>query len=340
MALISDLASPDAKHEEPRPVPTEVRYRIDGRDYLADLYRPNQAARSALVLIHGFTDLGKGDPRLRHFAESLARVRFLVLVPEIESLTRFNVSTDNIKAVRDSVIYLAEQAELTEDRLGLAAISYSVGPAILAALETDAHRHVDFILSVGGYYDLIQGITFATTGYYRDDGEWQYREPATSGRWLLLLGHAHQMPDTQDRTLLSRIAELKLQDPQMDVAELTARLSDQGLAAHTLISNRNPIRVPELIERLPEAMRREIAALDLSSHDLSELRAHLILLHGRDDPMIPPTQSEALAEAVAPGQAELFIAGGLMHVDVQPGWRDALKLWQAAVALLEARDGR
>ena len=40
-----------------------------------------------------------------------------------------------------------------------------------------------------------------------------------------------------------------------------------------------------------------MAALDLSRADLSRLGARLILLHGRDDAIIPFTQSLALAAA-------------------------------------------
>jgi pimeloyl-ACP methyl ester carboxylesterase len=340
-SLVSDLAASEAGDpREAAPQPAEVHYRVDGREHVADLYRPSAPARAALVLVHGFTELGKDDPRLRRFAEILADARFLVLVPEIESLTRFNVSTGDIETIRDAVLFMAERTQPADAELGVAAISYSAGPAILAALETAARKHIAFILSIGGYYDLLQSIAFATTGFYREDGGWRYREPATGGRWLLMLGHAHQMPDARDRRLLLRIAERKLDDPQADAAELTARLSDEGLAAYRLVSNRDPGRVPALIARLPAAMQREIAALDLSRYDLSRLRARLILLHGRNDPMIPPSQSEALAAAVPPGQAELFVVGGLAHVDVEPGWRDALELWQAAVSLLKARDGK
>lgn len=120
---------------------------------------------------------------------------------------------------------------------------------------------------------------------------------------------------------------------------LAERLSEHGRAAYALVDNRDPTRVPALIEQLPDRLRQQIAALHLSRHNLSRLEAKLVLLHGRDDPMIPSTQSEALARAVPSGRAELFIVDGLMHVDVQQGWDDALELWRAAVALLRARDG-
>ena len=319
---------------EPSPAPTEVRFGASGRGYRADLYLPSRQQRAALVLVHGFTSQGKADPRLRRFAHALARAGFRVLVPEIESLTRFEAGTQNTRAIRDSLDYLAKRRGPAAG-LGVAAISYSVGPALLAALES---REVDFMLGVGGYYDLIEAISFATTGYYRLQGEPRYREPPAAGRWLLLLGHAGQLP-AQDRRLLRRIAQLKLENPQADVAFLRQGLSRDGKAAYALAANRDPRRVPELVEQLPASMQRQIDALDPSRRDLSAFEACLVLIHGEDDPMIPPSHSIALAEAVPPERATLFIVGGISHIDVQPGWRDAFSLWRATVALLKAADG-
>jgi pimeloyl-ACP methyl ester carboxylesterase len=99
------------------------------------------------------------------------------------------------------------------------------------------------------------------------------------------------------------------------------------------------MRVPELIAQLPPAIREQIAALDLSRRDLSELDGQLILLHGRDDPMIPANQSEALAEALPDDQVELFIVDGLMHVHVQPDLGDAIERLSPALAAKAAPTG-
>ncbi|HEX5513294.1 MAG TPA: alpha/beta hydrolase, partial [Gammaproteobacteria bacterium] len=283
------------------------------------------------------TDLGKADPRLRRFAEALVAAQFQVLVPELTSLTRFRVEAANIDAVADAVAYLQTLPQPPGGRLGLVAISYAGGPAVLAAVG-EASPAVDFVFCVGTYYDLTEAITFATTGWYRDHGELRYRPPLEAGRWLLLFGQSEQLAGP-DGELLREIARRRLQDPQADVTALTTSLGEAGRAASALANNRDPARVPALIAALPESLQREFRTLDLAEQDLSGLKAELILLHGRDDPMIPAEQSEALASAVPNARVRLFLVNGLMHVDVQPGWRDALALWQVAVALLEARDG-
>ena len=126
----------------------------------------------------------------------------------------------------------------------------------------------------------------------------------------------------------------------MGVDDLAARLGPEGRSFHDFILNSNPVQVAVLIARLPQEVRKEIAALDLANKDLSLLKAKLVLVHGLDDDIIPYPQSQALAGALRPGQAELFLVKGLFHVNVKAGVLDGWGLWRALVALLRQRDGQ
>ena len=107
-----------------------------------------------------------------------------------------------------------------------------------------------------------------------------------------------------------------------------------------LVRNADPERVPALIAGLPGSVRRDIDFLDLSRRQLRDLRAQFLLIHGRDDPLIPATESLALAAAVPPGHADVFVVGNLSHVEIHPGAiPDTLLLWRAAYRLLTLRDG-
>ncbi|KAB7623962.1 RNA methyltransferase [Alkalilimnicola sp. S0819] len=316
----------------PEALPTparEVSYPGEARRYRADLYPAAGEARAALVLVHGFTRHGKSDPQLRRFAGQLAQARFQVLVPQIPGLTRFSVSREDVDAITASLAFLAEHSEL---RQGLAAISYSVGPAMLAAMAEGAEA--EFILAIGGYHDLVEVIRFATTGH--DALGAAAGAPNELGRWLILASHAAQLPRDEDAELLRRIARRKLTARWADISDLRAQLTPAGQRVLALVNNRDPERVAPLIAGLPAVLQREIRALDLAHRDLSTLQACLVLIHGEDDPVIPPSHSVALAAAAAPGRARLFVVSGIGHVDVQPGLADAFSLWRAAVALLEA----
>jgi hypothetical protein len=106
-----------------------------------------------------------------------------------------------------------------------------------------------------------------------------------------------------------------------------------------LLDNSDPARVPALIADLPAPLRADLRALDLERQDFSQVPFGLILVHGRDDPIIPSTESQALAAAAPPDQASLYLVDRLSHVELGPaGLLDGLELWQASYRLLAERD--
>ena len=341
--LLEDLAAGEQrsrlKARVPAPVQASIGYHTAGRSHQGDLYRPGEPALAGIVLVPGAARRGRDDPRLVALANTLARARFLVLVPELANLRALRVRAADARVVADAFAHLLVRPELPiGSRAGIGAFSYAVGPAVLAALEPVIRERVDFVLGVGGYHDLHRVVNFFTTGYFRKAGQWQYLEPNRYGKWVFVLGNVERLSDPRDRQALRRIAEDKLADPAADVDHLRVRLTAEGRAVLALLENRDPAHTPALIAGLPAAIRTELDALNLANRDLSRLHARLVLLHGPDDAIIPYTESIALAAAVPAGRSRLFIIDGLAHVDVRPLGIDRGELRHAIDALLAERD--
>ncbi|MBW7852443.1 MAG: alpha/beta hydrolase [Rhodospirillales bacterium] len=326
------------KRSTPAPNRATIAYEVDGRARQGDLYRPGEShGAAAVVLVPGAARTGKDDPRLVGLAETLARARFSVLVPEIATLRELRVGPGDADHVADAVRNLDA---IGSAPIGIVAISYAVAPAVIAALREDVNPRLDFIVGVGGYYDLEAVVTFFTTGFYRDGAvaPWRWRAPNAYGKWVFVRGNADRLDDSGDRVLLAAIAERKLEDLDAPVEDLTAKLGPQGRSVHDLVQNRDPERVPGLIARLPAGIRSDMAALDLSRLDLANLRARLHLVHGRDDAIIPVTESRALARAAGP-RADLTEVDSLAHADLgAAGIRDAAALLRVVYRVLAERD--
>ena len=318
-----------------------VAYAIATRWHTGDLYEPAQLADAALVLVPGLAPEGKDDPRLVAFARTLARARFRVLVPDIPSMREQKVAPSDSRDIADAIVHLAASSNAgTPSTLGLVAFSYAVGPAILATLQDDVHGHVAFIVAIGGYYDIEAAITYVTTGYFHDPRTrgWQRRAPNEYGKWIFARGNAERLTLRRDRDLLSRVAQRKMTNPEAEVDDLVGKLGPEGRAVYMLLANKEPAAVPQLIAALPPTIREDMAALDLRRHDLSRLPPRLILVHGRDDAIIPASESEKLAHAAA-GRAELYLVDSLTHVDLGvAGISDTLTLLGAVYQLLAERD--
>ena len=347
LKVVQDVAASGAnstalKQSTAEPQRKSVTYESNGRMRGGDLYLPgDRAPEAGIVLVPGVARKGYRDPRLVALANTLARARFSVLVPDLPNVRRLEVGPEDAHEIAMAFQYLAAQPGLSpEGRAGLAAASYAVGPAVLAALEPGVRDKVRFVMGVGGYYDIEEVLTFAITGFYRDttqrDAQWQKMEPSEYAKWVFLLSNLERVPNRRDRGLLRQIAEIKLENPRAEVGNLVRRLGPQGKTFYKLLTEKDPERIPALMKELPVPVRKDVEALNLASKDLSQLKAVLILIHGRNDISIPYTESKALA-AAAP-KSRLFLINNLAHVDIQKGGlTDALRLWCAIDELLSYR---
>jgi hypothetical protein len=189
--------------------PESFTFEVAGRFSTADLYEAAPPGRALIVLVPGLAPEGKDDRRLVDLALALSRAHFTVLVPDMPSLAAQRVSPANVRQIADALAYLAAQGDTDQPRpYGVAAISYAVGPALLATLEPDLSGKVDFLVGIGGYYDVNAVIAYFTTGQYRDSagGAWQRGTPNEFGKWLFVAANVPHVQDMRDRITLLAIA--------------------------------------------------------------------------------------------------------------------------------------
>ncbi|MBI3452979.1 MAG: alpha/beta hydrolase [Rhodospirillales bacterium] len=328
------------KAATPTPERRAVAWRHDGAPAEGDLYLlSDHAPRAALVLVPGLAPEGRNDRRTVAFARTLARVGFAVLVPDLPGARAQRASAADGVAIAAAARYLLARPE-GQGPVGVAAISYAVGPAILAAGEADLAARLDFMVAIGGYYDATAVVTFFTTGYFRGlpGAPWRYMEPNAYGKWVFVLANAAKLESDADRTTLIAMARRKLADLDADIGDLARSLGPEGAMVAALLANNDPARVPALVAALPAAVRADLSALDLSARNLGALRARFIVVHGRDDAIIPYTESQALARALPAGRTRLTLLDSLAHADLSPaGVMDGWRLARAVYALLGER---
>jgi pimeloyl-ACP methyl ester carboxylesterase len=305
----------------------------------ADLYEPNQPVGGNLVLVPGFTPHGKDDRRVVAFAQSFARARFRVLVPDVPGARLMHVGLEDARIITDAATYLSDQYPIDgKSGTSLLAVSYAVGPTILAAIDPRLKNRVDFLVGIGGYHDTEAVTTFVTTGHFREPGaeDWMVTQPDAAAKWFFLKGNIGRLPNPIDRAALSEMAERKLGQSNASTEDLARRLSPNALPIYELLNNTAPERTEELVAALPDMVKSGMSDLTLKGRDLTRLEGKLILIHGREDTMIPWTESMALAATVA--DTQLFLIDSFSHInagDVGPIGK--AQLAQAVQAVLERR---
>jgi acetyl esterase/lipase len=303
-----------------------------------DVYEPGGKTRAAMVLVPGAAVLGRDEPRLKALARTFARAGFVVLVPELPEVRRLALSRADADRVAAALRQLHQWQPA--EPLGVAAVSYAVAPAVIAALQDDLVGKVKFVVGIGGYRDAEAAIRFVTTGSFRPMGEAREFQvkPNNYGRWAFVLANAGRLDNGNDAALLQEIARARFRDPAADVTPLAAKLGPQGRAVLALVENRDPDAVTRLVGALPESVRREIDGLNLALYDLSKFRGDLILVHGRGDPLVPYSESQALAAAASNAHVSLFLIDDLGHVDFNAVTAaNAWTMWRAVLTLLQER---
>ena len=251
------------------------------RPVSVDLYEePGSPGRlPGLVLVHGLSPRGKDDPRLGRAASLLARAGWAVAVPTVDGLTVLRLRPDDALVVVAAVRALEQAGHRPVAILG---VSLGVGPALLAAADPGISSCISAVLTLGGYASAVELLRYTLTGAYRFDGV-RGRRPVNE----------------------SAIAQF---------ARANAELVDA--AGRRLVDNRDPRAVDNLIGELPVETRQLLTALS-PDRVIAGLRAPLFLIHGRDDPAVPFTESLRLARAArAAGQQPIVaIVGSLGHVE-------------------------
>lgn len=308
------------KTTTPLPRRTVVSYSVSGRAHTGDLYLPGAGAPAAgMVLVPGIVPEGKDEPRLVALAHTLARARFAVLVPEMPGFRAMRIRPADAREVADALAFLAGRADLApQGRAGMVAFSYAAGVSVLAALEQDVRENTRFIIGIGGYYDLVQVVTFFTTGYFQENGQWRHLPPNPYGIWVFVDSSKDYLQNPHDRAVLDAMLRLKLHDLRANIAHLAPQLGPEGRAVYDLLTNTDPARTPQLVQGLPPAVQEDMMGLTLANKDLSRLKARLTLVADYNDNIIPYTESMALAQAMP--TARLTLVRSLIHVEPK-GWQ-------------------
>ena len=272
----------------------------------ADLYVRDALRRPpALVLVHGLAPAGKDDARLREAAGRLARAGWAVAVPTVGGLTVLRLRPEDAMAVSASVRALQAAGYR---RVALLGVSLGAGPALLAAADPAGAGGVSAILALGGYASAVELLRYTLTG-------------------------AYAFGDVAGRAAVQEAAIARF-------AAANGELLDE--AGRRLVANRDPAQVDERMGALPPGTRELLEALS-PGRTIARVQAPLFLIHGRQDPAVPFTESLRLAAAARaagrPVRAAIVGAVGHVEADLRTGLADLLRLWTTYYAFRRAAEG-
>ncbi|MGA3315065.1 MAG: hypothetical protein ABSC64_01355 [Candidatus Korobacteraceae bacterium] len=272
--------------------PVDVRdttFSFRGTPVPAHVYTPRGVSFApGIVIIHGMHRLGIDDPRLVNSARAVAASGFFVMTPLVSGIADYRVEGESADLIGAAAGSFAQ--ELNVPKVGILAISFSGGLSLLAASDPQFSPSIAWVASVGGYYDLAHVLRFFATGEaVRPDGSIEHMQPHEYGPLIVVYDEPQDF--------------FAPQDVQVAHEALKLLLSENGKASEALTKTMTPAD-QEIMQRIYRKQRASFAPAILAEIDkrheelataspaghLQSLHVPVLLLHGSDDVIIPPTE--------------------------------------------------
>jgi pimeloyl-ACP methyl ester carboxylesterase len=268
------------------------------------------------VLVHGVQHLGIEEPRLQRFARSIVNAGIVVLTPQVDELADYRVSPTSIETVGAAIHTL--RARSGGARVGLMGTSFGGGISLLTAADARFADEVAFVVAIGAHDDLERvSRFFATDEIAEVSGETKKLHAHGYGAMVLVYTHAEDFFPAEDLPAARESLRLWLWEKRDEAREASKALSPASKKKMDRFfdSEASTFR-PELlaaIERRSEEMKK------VSPHgNLEGLRAHVYLLHGAGDTVIPSTETTWLANDVPKGALRsALVSPAIEHVELK-----------------------
>lgn len=298
----------------------ETTYERDGAVLEATVYRPPGFRHGAAwVVLHGLTVPGRQHESLVRFARALAATNALVFVPDIPEWRDLRLATGvAVPSIRAAVHALAQRPDADAGRVGLIGFSFGATQSLIAAADPNVASVLNGVAAWGGFRDVHRLFRFGISGRHELDGREYTIDPDPYGRWIVGANYLPAAPGYEDRVDVAQaLRMLALEagrrrvyawDPVYD--PLKRELRD-GLpaAARPLFDifappSGQPIRDVDLAASMGDALAaaalRAEPMLD-PGPALSRLATPVLIAHGRDDRLVPFTESIRLARDLPAG---------------------------------------
>lgn len=297
----------------PDPQHGELAFEAAGLRLRAQVYRPDDGGRhGAVVIAMGARPWAPDDPRLVRMATAMARSGVVVMTFRPPYLQADDIRPEEIEVLIAAFGALRSQPYVDPGRVGFLGISVGGSLALLAASDPRIAADVNFVVSLGAYYDVFQLIgEIARRRVCGSDGcsAW-VPDPVT-----VAVVRKHLIDTLEDAAERQLLSDLFLRHRPVPEERLNA-LGRHGRAVYQMLANEDPDRVDERLAALPSETLggfREISP----SHLRGPVSAAVYVIHDRRDVHIPPIHGDQLVQALrAAGTDVRYVQfSTIQHVD-------------------------
>lgn len=280
----------DAPHER-RETVIPIGDGITTDIYLAPAARRKKhPARGLILFMHGMAPRGHRDPRVVHLSSILASLGYITVVPLLEEVQRQEIKRETVHQAVEIIKVLArDEALCPSGKLGLLGPSFSGALALVAAAQPEVARLISALCLIGAPGELVSALDF-----------FMGREDADPYGYLIILKNFLHL-SVGRRPKLIEAFSIAAEDDGLNRKDGERRLPAflESIPAHDRELFEELIRSNDARQEHWLAMREKLAReLDglLPVSLVPNIRGNMTLIHGSDDRVIAPGESELIYE--------------------------------------------
>lgn len=253
--------------------------------------KPNELP--GVYIQHGMSVLGIDDPRILILAENMAFCGFSVILPELREVCSLKIDTKTILNIETLILLLHKKSWYNGKKFGYLSASFSGGMGLIAISKPHLSHLVDAIMVIGAYSDFLDTLAFVFSNYHRDN----------YGVNVLLYNYIDRIEPNLSEELKPIFFEAAKDNALHRIGEdsqapkLVKKLSTQSRKFYYDFEAENNFRTD-----VGRRILNKIGDLPISlspHHQLENIHCPVVLLHGEDDPVISPQESQKLSELFA-----------------------------------------
>ena len=273
----------------------EITFPVASGEHVADLYVPAGGERHGGVLLFlGVNPAGRDDSRVVGLAEGLARAGVVVMIPWSEDMTRRRVVVSEIDHLVNAFLHLRGLDIVDPEKVGMGGFCVGASFAAVAAQDERIRDQVQFVNFFGGYYDardLVRSVVTRSRFYGSRMEPWN---PDSLSMEVVANHLIEGVEDPTERTLLKDVFLTKTGGPNYDME----RLSPEARVVYRLLEGPSYEQAGELMDLLPAKTQESLQRISPSTQ-VDNLTARVLIMHDREDSLVPAEESRRLADALA-----------------------------------------
>jgi pimeloyl-ACP methyl ester carboxylesterase len=240
------------------------------------IYQHHHKKLAACVAVHGVTINGGQDPRLIHFARTMAHFGITCVVPTLGGLASCRWEKSDLDELADIVTLTADTIH---QPVGLVGFSFGGSYALIVAGRSETLERIPWVITFGAYHnlaDVLEGYTLNLKCEAQNKTEW---EEVIYQRLAFLYGQRDAVAFSQEvwqeaEALLKRYCfEASFEEKRCFYDHYLRDLDT------------------EVFKRLPEA---DVLKKLSPKGNLERLDCPVTVIHDRNDHAVPPSQAERL----------------------------------------------